>query len=163
MAREVAERNGVHMDETFTGFKFMAEKTGRIRGADSYEYLMAFEESCGYMMGDYVRDKDAVTASLMITEMAASYFLQGKTLLDALDGLYAQYGYFGEQTLNLMMPAWTAVKKCRPLCRGCGKIRRMISPEGRSSECGITKRARSASPAWAPWGKRRFPAATCCI
>ncbi len=115
MAREVAERNGVHMDETFTGFKFMAEKLAEYEAQDSYEYLMAFEESCGYMMGDYVRDKDAVTASLMITEMAASYFLQGKTLLDALDGLYAQYGYFGEQTLNLMMPGVDGREKMQAL------------------------------------------------
>ena len=54
------------------------------------------EESYGYMLGDYVRDKDAVTASLIITEMAAWYATQGKTLYDALQGLYEKYGWFGE-------------------------------------------------------------------
>ena len=56
------------------------------------------------MLGDYVRDKDAVTASLLLTEMAAWYAAQGMTLFDALDALYAKYGYYGEKTLNLVMP-----------------------------------------------------------
>ena len=56
------------------------------------------------MIGDYVRDKDAVTASLLLTEMTAWYAAQGMTLLDALDALYAKYGYYGEKTLNLVMP-----------------------------------------------------------
>ena len=56
------------------------------------------------MLGDYVRDKDAVTAALLLTEMAAWYADQGKTLADALDGLYEKYGYYGEKTMNLVMP-----------------------------------------------------------
>ena len=74
MGREIAERNGIHVDETFTGFKFMAEKLAEYKRDGSYEYILAYEESYGYMMGDYVRDKDAVTASMMIAEMAAYYF-----------------------------------------------------------------------------------------
>ena len=83
----MAERNGVHVDETFTGFKFMAEKLAEYKRDGSYNYLLAYEESYGYMAGDYVRDKDAVTASMLIAEMAASYFKQGMTLADALDAL----------------------------------------------------------------------------
>ena len=64
----------------------------------------AYEESYGYMVGDYVRDKDAVTASLLLTEMAAWYAAQGMTLADALDALYEKYGYFAEHTYNLVMP-----------------------------------------------------------
>lgn len=56
------------------------------------------------MIGDYVRDKDAVTASLLLTEMTAWYASQGMTLLDALEAIYQKYGYYGEQTLNLVMP-----------------------------------------------------------
>ena len=95
MGREVAERNGIHVDETFTGFKFMAEKLAEYKRDSSYNYLLAYEESYGYMVGDYVRDKDAVTASMLIAEMAASYFKQGMTLADALEALYEKYGYFG--------------------------------------------------------------------
>ena len=103
MVRAVCEQNGVHYEETFTGFKFMAEKLSEYDAEGSYQYLLAFEESYGYMMGDYVRDKDAVTASMMIAEMAAYWYARGKTLLDAMDALYEKYGYFAEETINLFM------------------------------------------------------------
>ena len=66
MARTVAEKNGVHFEETFTGFKFMAERIAQWEAAGSYQYIFAFEESYGYMLGDYVRDKDAVTAAMLV-------------------------------------------------------------------------------------------------
>jgi phosphoglucomutase len=103
MVRRICEMNDVHFDETFTGFKFMAEKIAEYNQNDSYQYLLAFEESYGYMVGDYVRDKDAVTASMLIAEMAAYYFDRGMTLKDAMDELYAKYGFFREQTINLYM------------------------------------------------------------
>ena len=104
MARVVAEANGVKSYNTFTGFKFMAEKKNQLEAAGQGHVIFSYEESIGYMIGDYVRDKDAVTASLLLTEMAAWYAAQGMTLLDALDALYAKYGYYGEKTLNLVMP-----------------------------------------------------------
>lgn len=103
MARAVAEANGVHFEETFTGFKFMAEKLAQYEKDGSYQYLLAFEESYGYMVGDYVRDKDAVTASMLIAEMAAWYYGQGMTLMDAMEALYEKYGFFMEKTVNLVM------------------------------------------------------------
>ena len=103
MVRRIWEMNDVHFDETFTGFKFMAEKIAEYNQNDSYQYLLAFEESYGYMVGDYFRDKDAVTASMLIAEMAAYYFDRGMTLKDAMDELYAKYGFFREQTINLYM------------------------------------------------------------
>lgn len=115
MGREVAERNGVHVDETFTGFKFMAEKLAEYKRDNSYNYLLAYEESYGYMVGDYVRDKDAVTASMLIAEMAASYFKKGMTLADALEALYEKYGHFGELTLNLVMPGLDGLEKMRAI------------------------------------------------
>ena len=75
MGREIAERNGIHVDETFTGFKFMAEKLAEYKRDAPMSTILAYEESYGYMMGDYVRDKDAVTASMMIAEMAAYLLL----------------------------------------------------------------------------------------
>jgi len=74
MTRAICEANGVHYEETFTGFKFMAEKLAQYSAEGSYHYILAFEESYGYMMGDYVRDKDAVTASMMI---GRAYFFIG--------------------------------------------------------------------------------------
>ena len=111
MARAVAEANGVHFEDTFTGFKFMAERIAEWENAGSYQYIMAYEESYGYMMGDYVRDKDAVTASMMVAEMAAFYAQQGMTLLQAMNSLYEKYGWFSEKTINLVMPGLDGLEK----------------------------------------------------
>ena len=115
MAREVCERNGIHMEDTFTGFKFMAEKIAEWEAAGSHECIFAYEESYGYLMGDYVRDKDAVTASMMVAEMAAYYYEKGMSLKDALDGLYEKYGNFAEKTLNLVMPGLDGLQKMAAL------------------------------------------------
>ena len=115
MARVVAEQNGVHFEDTFTGFKFMAERVASWEAAGSYKYIFAFEESYGYMMGDYVRDKDAVTASMMVAEMAAHYHRKGMTLLDALNALYEKYGWYKEKTLNLVMPGLDGLQKMKEL------------------------------------------------
>ena len=118
MARRVAEYNGIHMDDTFTGFKCMAEKIAEYEETGSYKYFFAYEESHGYMMGDYVRDKDAVTASMMIAEMAAHYHEQGMTLSDALSVLYEKYGYFAEKTLNIVMPGVDGPEKMKSILAG---------------------------------------------
>ncbi|MEG1491001.1 MAG: phospho-sugar mutase [Oscillospiraceae bacterium] len=115
MAREVAEQNGIHIEDTFTGFKFMAEKLAEYEKNGSYNNIMSFEESYGYMLGDYVRDKDAVTASMMIAEMAAYYHEMGITLPQAMDKLYEKYGYFTEKTLNLIMPGIDGLEKMKVL------------------------------------------------
>ena len=67
------------------------------------------------MMGDYVRDKDAVTASMMVAEMAAHYYRKGMTLLDALNALYEKYGWYREKTLNLVMPGLDGLQKMKAL------------------------------------------------
>lgn len=104
MARKVAEENGVACYDTFTGFKFMAEKKNQLEAAGQGKVIFSYEESYGYMLGDYVRDKDAVTASLLLTEMAAWYADRGMTLFDAMEALYRKYGFFAEKTHNLVMP-----------------------------------------------------------
>ena len=104
MARRVAEFNGVKCFDTFTGFKFMAEKKNELESSGQGKVIFSYEESYGYMLGDYVRDKDAVTASMMLTEMAAWYASQGMTLFDALEALYRKYGHYAEKTHNLVMP-----------------------------------------------------------
>ena len=115
MAKAVAEANGVHFEDTFTGFKFMAERIAEWEKAGSYEYIFAYEESYGYMMGDYVRDKDAVTASMMVAEMAAYYFDRGMNLKQAMESLYEKYGRYAEKTLNLVMPGLDGLAKMKNL------------------------------------------------
>ena len=118
MARKVAEVNGLKCYDTFTGFKFLAEKKDKLENAGEGKVIFAYEESYGYMLGDYVRDKDAVTAALALTEMAAWYAGQGMTLYDALQKLYEKYGYYGEKTLNLVMPGLDGLKKMADLMAG---------------------------------------------
>ena len=119
MTRAICEKNNVAYGETFTGFKFMAERLAGYAAAGTGEqYLLAFEESYGYMLGDYVRDKDAVTASMMIAEMAAHYYQQGMTLLDALEGLYAKYGTFVEKTVNVYMEGVDGPERMAALMTG---------------------------------------------
>ena len=118
MARKVAETNGVTCYDTFTGFKFMAEKKNALEAEGEGKVIFSYEESYGYMVGDYVRDKDAVTAALLLTEMAAWYAGQGMTLYDALQKLFEKYGYYGERTLNLVMPGLDGLKKMADLMAG---------------------------------------------
>ena len=115
MARKVAEVNGLDCYDTFTGFKFLAQKKDQLEESGQGKVIFSYEESYGYMLGDYVRDKDAVTASLMLTEMAAWYAGQGMTLYDALQALFAKYGHYGEKTLNLVMPGLDGLKKMAAL------------------------------------------------
>ena len=118
MARKVAEVNGLQCYDTFTGFKFLAEKKDKLERAGEGKVIFAYEESYGYMLGDYVRDKDAVTAAVCLTEMAAWYAGQGMTLYDALLKLYEKYGNYGEKTLNLVMPGLDGLRKMADLMAG---------------------------------------------
>lgn len=117
MARAVSESYGVPCIDTFTGFKFMAEKKGQLEEDGAKKVIFSYEESYGYMVGDYVRDKDAVTASMLLAEMAAWYDTQNKTLFDALEELYERLGYYGERTMNLLMPGLDGICKMKSLMR----------------------------------------------
>ncbi len=111
MAGKVAEVNGLGFAKTFTGFKFLAEKKDKLEKSGEGNVIFSFEESYGYMLGDYVRDKDAVTAVVSIVEMAAYYASQGKTLFNALQECYQKYGFYREKTLNLVMPGLDGMTK----------------------------------------------------
>jgi len=115
LARVVAEDGGVKCYDTFIGFKFMAEKKNRLEEAGDGKVIFSYEESIGYMLGDYVRDKDAVTASLMLTEMAAWYYSQGIPLYEALERIFLKYGYYDEYTVNLVMPGLEGMDKMKCL------------------------------------------------
>ena len=118
MARKVAEVNGLQCYDTFTGFKFLAEKKDKLENSGEGKVIFSYEESYGYMLGDYVRDKDAVSASVELSEMAAWYASQGMTLYDALQALFEKYGYYGEKTMNLVMPGLDGLKKMADLMAG---------------------------------------------
>lgn len=115
LVKMIAEKNGVACFNTFTGFKFMAEKKNELEATTSKKVIWSYEESYGYMVGDYVRDKDAVTAALLLSEMAAYYASQGMTVYDALQALYQKYGHTAEYTLNLVMPGLDGLQKMQGL------------------------------------------------
>ncbi|MCL2366959.1 MAG: phospho-sugar mutase [Oscillospiraceae bacterium] len=118
MTRRIAEVNNIACFDTFTGFKFMAEKKNDLESNHKGKVIFSYEESYGYMIGDFVRDKDAVTASMLIAEMAAWYAGQNMTLWDALERLYEKYGQYSEYTLNLLMPGLDGITRMRELMAG---------------------------------------------
>ncbi len=115
MVRKIAQENGIDCFDTFTGFKFIAEKKDALENSGKGKVMFSFEESYGYMLGDFVRDKDAVTATTLFSEIAAWYSLKGMTMLDALDALYEKYGFYREKTLNLVMPGLDGAEKMQKL------------------------------------------------
>ncbi len=99
--RKMAEAYGVKLIDVLTGFKYIGEKIREFEETGSNEYLIGFEESYGYLVGTFARDKDAVVASMLIAEMTLYYKQQGKTLYDALVEIYEQYGYFKESLVSV--------------------------------------------------------------
>ncbi|WP_145028075.1 phospho-sugar mutase [Paenibacillus sp. Y412MC10] len=97
MGATIAEHFGAEVFNTLTGFKYIGEKMTQFEKNGSHTYLFGYEESYGYLAGNYARDKDAVLASLLICEAGAYYKAQGKTLYEVLQELYEQFGYFQEK------------------------------------------------------------------
>ncbi|MGQ3481783.1 phospho-sugar mutase [Paenibacillus sp. TY11] len=97
MGAVIAEHFGATVFNTLTGFKYIGEKMNQFDQTGDYTYLFGYEESYGYLAGNYARDKDAVLAAMLIAEAAAYYSTQGKTLYDVLQELYEQFGYFLER------------------------------------------------------------------
>lgn len=92
----IARHYGATVFNTLTGFKYIGEKMNEFEASGKFTYLFGYEESYGYLAGNYARDKDAVVASTLICEAAAYYKRQGKTLIDVLEELYGQFGYYRE-------------------------------------------------------------------
>ena len=114
MARAVAEHYGASMEDTFTGFKFLAERMKYYENGEK-SVIFAFEEAIGYAFGTAVRDKDAVTAAVMAAEMASYHALRGRTLPDRLEELYALLGRYEEETVSLTMPGVDGLEKMQQL------------------------------------------------
>ncbi len=103
MARAAAKMHGIECFDTFTGFKFMAEKKNELEKSGEGKVVFSYEESYGYMIGDYVRDKDAVSACMLLCEMVMRYSKLGISVQQAIDDLYSKLGCYKEKTLNLYM------------------------------------------------------------
>ena len=97
LGKSIAKSFGVETKETLTGFKNICGLANRYDETKEYQFLFGYEESIGYVYQNFVRDKDAVNSSLMISEMAAYYKQQGKSLLDVLNELYEKYGFYQEK------------------------------------------------------------------
>ena len=94
LGANIARSFGLNVEETLTGFKYIGDKINKYENSDNREFVIGYEESYGYLVGTYARDKDGVVSSMLICQMAAWYKAQGKTLIDGLNEIYAEYGYF---------------------------------------------------------------------
>lgn len=103
MATRICEAHHVELYNVLTGFKFIAEVIGEHEAKHEGTFLLGYEESYGYMKGQYSRDKDGVVASMLICEMAAFYSLKGMTLIDAVESLYEKYGFYMENSAEIYM------------------------------------------------------------
>jgi len=103
LGRLIASSYGVETMDTLTGFKYIGEMIGKFESAGDKQFLFGYEESYGYLIGDFVRDKDAVQACLFISEMAAYYKQQGMTLLERLKQLHEQFGYYEESQHSITL------------------------------------------------------------
>ena len=116
LADRVAAAYGVKIRTVLTGFKYIGGVILELEQAGHPEdFVLGFEESCGYLKGDYARDKDAVVAAMLISEMAATYKLQGKTLGDVMDGIYQRFGYFVAGLKNVVFTSDEQKAKCMAL------------------------------------------------
>ncbi len=102
LVKAIADKYGCELRDLLTGFKYIGEQIGLLeKTGDEDRYVLGFEESYGYLAGTYARDKDAVVASMLITEMAAYYRTRGKSLLQRMQELYEEHGYYRNRVVNV--------------------------------------------------------------
>ena len=103
LVTKIAESYGATMFNVLTGFKFIAEKIQEFEEKHNHTYMMGFEESFGYLIKPFVRDKDAIQAVLVVAELAAYYRSRGLTLADGIEEIYKEYGYYSEKTISVTL------------------------------------------------------------
>lgn len=103
LVTKIAESYGATMFNVLTGFKFIAEKIQEFEEKHNHTYMMGFEESFGYLIKPFVRDKDAIQAVLVVAELAACYRSRGLTLADGIEEIYKEYGYYAEKTISVTL------------------------------------------------------------
>ena len=117
----IAEHYGAKMVNVLTGFKFIAEQIKNYEETNAHTFMFGFEESYGYLVQPFVRDKDAIQAVLLLTEVAAHFKSEGKTLYDGLQALYEKYGYFLEKTIFITVQGLEGPAKIKALLDGLRK------------------------------------------
>lgn len=115
IGRAIASRYNVSSFDTLTGFKYIAELMQKFEDTKSNNFIFGYEESYGYLAGTFVRDKDAVIASMLICEMAAYYKKNGKTLLEVLKDIYREHGYYIEETISLTFAGASGQSKMKAI------------------------------------------------
>lgn len=117
MATAIAKDFDIEMVDVLTGFKFIAEKIKEYEATGEKTFLFGFEESYGYLIQDFARDKDAIQALVLLAEIAAYYKAENKTMYDALQELFETYGYFIEETISVTMDGAEGSEKIKALMR----------------------------------------------
>ncbi|GLB61949.1 phospho-sugar mutase [Cytobacillus sp. NCCP-133] len=103
IGKAIADDFGIRTIDTLTGFKYIGEKIKEFESTKQYKFQFGYEESCGYLISDFVRDKDAIQAAVFTAEVAAYYKSKGKTLFDGLHGLYKKYGFYLESLKSITL------------------------------------------------------------
>ncbi len=122
LASRVAESYGAEVKEVLTGFKYIGEVIKKLESKNEGDrFVFGYEESYGYLSGTYVRDKDAVVASMLVAEMTADYLKDGKTLADVLDGIYAEFGKYYHRTVSFTYEGVSGAQKMKDVLAGIRK------------------------------------------
>ena len=96
IAKAICKKHNLELEQTLTGFKFIGEKAKELENSKDRQFFFGYEESYGYVIKDFVRDKDSHQATLLLSEVASFYKAQNKTLIQVLDDIYKEYGYYEE-------------------------------------------------------------------
>lgn len=115
LGANIARSYGLNIVETLTGFKYIGDRINAYEKSKENEFVIGYEESYGYLVGTHARDKDAVVASMLICEMAAYHKNNGRTLVDALEGLYAKYGYFIDSLDSFVLKGIDGTKRIKEI------------------------------------------------
>ena len=113
----IANFYGLEVEKTLTGFKFIGDRIDYHNSTDKKRFAFGYEESYGYLIGDFVRDKDAVQAALIISEACTYYKSRGKTLIDVLESIYQKYGYYSDSLVSITKPGLSGAAEIRDIMR----------------------------------------------
>lgn len=121
LGADIARKRGLHIDETLTGFKYIGDKINQYEKSGKREFVIGYEESYGYLVGTHARDKDGVVSAMLICQMAAWYKAHGKTLIDGLNDIYAEYGYYLDALDPFVLKGKDGAEKIQQLMSGFRK------------------------------------------
>lgn len=115
LGANIGRKFGLIIEETLTGFKYIGDKINKYEATGEQEFVIGYEESYGYLVGTHARDKDAVVSAMLICQMAAYYYNQGKTLVDALNDIYDEYGYYLDNLDSFVLKGKDGAEKIQAL------------------------------------------------